>query len=223
MGIGYDNRYSSIGNRSSSTTPVLGYSHSMGRNNKVSETKFRTARARSQCHNSGLGSAAKDFQERPAQGSGVRGNSRSRRTTRQSNHKRNGKRRKVNHNNHKRYGKYSSAIRNDGSLRKERSFGPRRGSSGRTRSRPTVINTVRETCRSNGTPTQHGVISRPLSRNIKRIGTPHIINLRELGKWAAEQWDTPETATQHFGVPFKGHNILRRSHRTRVATSDEEA
>ncbi|ORC85170.1 uncharacterized protein TM35_000371430 [Trypanosoma theileri] len=136
----------------------------------------------------------------------------------QRNHKRNAKRRKVNHTNYKRYGKYSSALRHCSSLHQERSFGPRRGGSGRTQSRPKIINAARETRGPHGTLTQHGALSGPLGRNNKQISTPDIIDVREL-----EQWELPEFTGQHFGVPFKGHNILQRSHRTRVATKDEEA
>ncbi|ORC92306.1 uncharacterized protein TM35_000045200 [Trypanosoma theileri] len=224
MGIGYDNRYSSIGKRSSGTTPGLGYSQPLGRNNKASETKFRTARSRSQSHNSGLGSTAKDIQKRSTQGSEVLGNPRSRRTTRQSKHKRNDKRRKINALNDERHGKHSSALRNGSSLHEERSFGPRRGRSGRTRSQSTIINAARKTRGPHGTLTEYGALSGSLGRHIKQIVTPHIINLRELGKWAAEKCGTPEPATQQgLCAPFKGHNILQRSHRTRVETKDEEA
>ncbi|ORC89420.1 uncharacterized protein TM35_000121950 [Trypanosoma theileri] len=125
---------------------------------------------------------------------------------------------KANAINRTRYGKHSSALRYDSSLHKERSFGPRRGSSGRTPSRPKIINAVRETCRSHGTPTQHSALSGPLGRNNKQISTPDIIDEREL-----EKWELPEFTRQHFCAPFKGHNILQRSHRTRVATKDEEA
>ncbi|ORC85245.1 uncharacterized protein TM35_000361050 [Trypanosoma theileri] len=173
--------------------------------------------------NSGLGSTAKNLQERSKHSGQTRGNSRSRCTARQIQHKRIDERRKANDNNHKRYREYTWTVQDDSPLDKERSFGPRRGSSGRTRSRPTVINAVRETCRSNGTPTKHGVISRPLSRNNKQVSTPHIIDVRELEKWAAGKWELPECTRQHFCAPFKGQNILQRSHHTRVATKDDEA
>ncbi|ORC85168.1 uncharacterized protein TM35_000371410 [Trypanosoma theileri] len=163
-------------------------------------------------------SNSKNIQERSTQSSRIRCHSRSRRTTGPRNHKRNGGRRKVNVIDHKRYGKYSSALRNDSSLNKERSFGPRRGGSGRTRSRSTIINTVRETCRPHGTPTQHSALSGPLGRHIKQVRTLDIIDVREL-----EEWELPESATRHFGAPFKGHDILQRSHHTRVATKDDEA
>ncbi|ORC85163.1 uncharacterized protein TM35_000371360, partial [Trypanosoma theileri] len=109
-------------------------------------------------------------------------------------------------------GKYSSPLRNDSSLHKERSFGPRRGSSGRTRSRPTTANSAGETCRSHGTPTQHGTISGPLGRNNKQVRTLDIIDVNNLGKWATASWTLPEPLTQGLCAPFKGHNIIHRSH-----------
>ncbi|ORC88598.1 uncharacterized protein TM35_000162360 [Trypanosoma theileri] len=123
-----------------------------------------------------------NIQERSTQSSQVRGNRSSRRTTGQRNHKRNGARPKVNVINHKRYGKNSSALRHDSSLHQERSASPRRGGNGRTRSQSTIINTVRETFRSHGTPTQHGALSRPLGRHNKQIVTPDIIDVREWEK-----------------------------------------
>ncbi|ORC84924.1 uncharacterized protein TM35_000401910 [Trypanosoma theileri] len=94
MGIGYDKRCSYKGKKKSGFKTGMSSSESMGRNNTTPKTKFRTARTRSQCHNIGLGRAAKNLQKRPAQSGQARGNSRSRRTTGSRNHKRNDKRRK---------------------------------------------------------------------------------------------------------------------------------
>ncbi|ORC87495.1 uncharacterized protein TM35_000211010 [Trypanosoma theileri] len=104
---------------------------------------------------------------------------------------------KANAINRTRYERYSPALRCDSSLHKGRSFGPRRGSSGRTQSRPKIINAARETRGPHGTPTKHGALSGPLGRNNKQISTPDIIDVREL-----ETWDITRIYGTTFWLPL---------------------
>ncbi|ORC91516.1 rab1 small GTP-binding protein, partial [Trypanosoma theileri] len=61
-----------------------------------------------------------------------------------------------------------------------------------------------------------------LGRNNKQVRAIDIIDVNDLGKWATASWTLPEPVTQGLCAPFKGHNIIHRSHRTRVATKEEE-
>ncbi|KAH9599312.1 hypothetical protein LSM04_005091 [Trypanosoma melophagium] len=99
----------------------------------------------------------------------------------------------------------------------ERGAGTRRGSSSRTRSRPTTPSTARGKRRPLGPLKKHGAISRQLGRSRKQASATDIIDAKDLEKWAI-----PEPVKQVVCAPFRGHNMLRRSHRTRVATKEKE-
>ncbi|ORC85419.1 uncharacterized protein TM35_000351630 [Trypanosoma theileri] len=203
MGIGYDKRCSYKGKKKSGFKTGMSYSESMGRNNTTPKTKFRTARSRSRCHNSGLGVLPKTLKSDPHRAAryAVIGEDDARRVKTVEKEMEGDE--KFNDNNHKRDGKYSSPLRNDSSLHKERSIGPRRGRSGRTQSRSTIANSAGETCRPHGTLTQHGTISRPLGRNNKQASTPDITDVSNLEKWATASRRLPQHPEQGINNPFK--------------------